>query len=416
VADTRPLHVLIAGGGLSGLAVAQGLVKNGHTVDVFERDRDLNRKQGYYLHMNAFGGEALRSVLPEDLFELYMETSRTTYQRQESIVLTDQFMELSSQPHLGPPNDGDRPHTGVHRRTLRQILSARLGDALHVGRPVTAYSEDVDGVTVTLADGSTARGDVLVGADGIRSVVRAARLPDVPIIPTGIRGIGVYGRVPLTPELREIVPVGLLDGVIIAVDRAGSRMLIGVFDPRQPVDRAAAGIAPDVVLDPVEPYIMVSCSVAKDTVVPPSAEWTAETPAMLRDSMRRAVEAWHPAAGEIISRLELDSIFMIPFGFIIPAESWEPSRVTLVGDAAHAMLPTIGMGANLALRDAEMLVDRLSQAGTGEADAVVAAIGAYEHDMRELAYPFHRMTLDHDKNFGGGALAKSGPGAGPDAG
>ena len=404
--DPRPLHVLIAGGGLSGLAVAQGLVKNGHTVEVFERDRDLNRKQGYYLHMNAFGGEALRGVLPDDLFALYQATSRTTYDRQESIVLHDHFGELSSQPHLGPPNSGETPHTGVHRRTLRQILSARLGDALRVGAAVTGYTEDADGVTVTLADGRTVRGDVLVGADGIRSAVRAQRLPEVPIIPTGVRGIGVYGRVPLTPELREIVPASLMDGVVIAVDRAGSRMLVGVFDPRQPVHEAPKEIAPDVTLDPVGPYLMVSCSVAPGTEVPPSAEWTAETPGLLRDSMQRAVANWHPAAAEIVGRMDLESIFMIPFGFIIPAQTWEPSRVTLVGDAAHAMLPTIGMGANLALRDAEHLVGQLTRAGRGEA-GLVDAIGDYEKDMRAVAYPFHAMTLDHDKNFGGGALAKA---------
>jgi 2-polyprenyl-6-methoxyphenol hydroxylase-like FAD-dependent oxidoreductase len=405
--ESRPLHVLIAGGGLSGLAVAQGLVKNGHSVEVFERDHDLNRKQGYYLHMNAFGGEALRSLLPDDLFALYQATSRSTYDRQESIVLHDHFGELSSQPHLGPPNKGETPHTGVHRRTLRQILAARLGDALHTGAAVTGYAEDADGVTATLADGRTTRGDVLVGADGIRSAVRAQRLPDVPIVATGVRGIGVYGRVPLTPELREIVPASLMDGVVIAVDRTGSRMLVGVFDPRQPVHEAPKTIAPDVTLDPVAPYMMVSCSVAPGTEVPPSAEWTAETPGLLRDSMQRAVAAWHPAAAEIVGRMELDSIFMIPFGFIVPAETWEPSRVTLVGDAAHAMLPTIGMGANLALRDAEHLVEQLVRAGRGDA-GLVTAIGDYEEDMREVAYPFHAMTLDHDKNFGGGALAEMG--------
>jgi 2-polyprenyl-6-methoxyphenol hydroxylase-like FAD-dependent oxidoreductase len=409
VTGIRPLHVLIAGGGLAGLALAQGLVKNGHIVEVFERDRDLNRKQGYYLHMNPFGGEALRSLLPGDLYALYQATSRVTYDRQESIVLNDRFGELSSQPHLGPPNTGEVPHTGVHRRTLRQILSARLGDALHVGAAVTGYTEDADGVTVTLADGRAARGDVLVGADGIRSAVRAQRLPEVPIIATGVRGIGVYGRVPLTPQLREIVPAGLMDGVVIAVDRAGSRMLVGVFDPRQSVHEAAAALAPDVTLDPVEPYLMVSCTVTPDTVVPPSAEWTAETPALLRASMQRAVRDWHPAAAEIVGRMDLDSIFMIPFGFIVPAETWEPSRVTLVGDAAHAMLPTIGMGANLALRDAERLVAHLVADG-------IAGIGAYEQDMRAVSYPFHRMTLDHDKNFGGGALAKAGSDAGTDAG
>jgi 2-polyprenyl-6-methoxyphenol hydroxylase-like FAD-dependent oxidoreductase len=404
VSETRPLHVLIAGGGLSGLAVAQGLVKNGHTVEVFERDRDLNRKQGYYLHMNAFGGEALRSLLPDDLFALYQATSRTTYERQESIVLNDQFGELSSQPHLGPPNKGEVPHTGVHRRTLRQILCARLGDALNIGAAVTGYTEDADGVTATLADGRTVRGDVLVGADGIRSAIRSQKLPGVPVVPTGVQGIGVYGRVPLTPELREIVPASLMDGVVIAVDRAGSRMLVGVFDPRRPVHEAPKDTAPDVTLDPVEPYLMVSCSTAPGTEVPPYAEWTAETPRLMRDSMQRAVAGWHPAAAEIVGRMDLASIFMIPFGFIVPAETWEPSRVTMVGDAAHAMLPTIGMGANLALRDAGQLVANLARAGRGET-GVVAAIGDYERDMREVAYPFHRMTLDHDKNFGGGALA-----------
>jgi 2-polyprenyl-6-methoxyphenol hydroxylase-like FAD-dependent oxidoreductase len=403
VSETRPLHVLIAGGGLSGLAVAQGLVKNGHTVEVFERDRDLDRKQGYYLHMNAFGGEALRSVLPDDLFALYQATSRTTYRRTESIVLTDQLHELSSQPHLGPPNDGDPPHTGVHRRTLRQILCARLGDSLHTGVSVTGYTEDADGVTATLSNGRTVRGDVLVGADGIRSAVRAQRLPEVPVVPTGIRGIGVYGRTPLTPELREMLPEGLLEGVIIAVDRAGSRLLLGTFDPRTPVHEAPKDIAPDVTLDPVGPYVMVSCSTSPGTVVPPSAE----TPAIMRESMLRAVTGWHPAAAELVGGMELDSIFMIPFGFVMPAENWEPSRVTLVGDAAHAMLPTLGMGANLALRDAQKLVERLT-GGPGTGPGLLAAIGAYEKDMREVAYPFHRMTLDHDKNFGGGALQKAG--------
>jgi 2-polyprenyl-6-methoxyphenol hydroxylase-like FAD-dependent oxidoreductase len=134
----------------------------------------------------------------------------------------------------------------------------------------------------------------------------------------------------------------------------------------------------------------------------------------MRDSMRQAVAAWHPAAAEIVGRMDLESIFMIPFGFIVPAETWEPSRVTLVGDAAHAMLPTIGMGANLALRDAAHLVEQLARAGRGDVP-VTDAIGAYEQDMREVAYPFHRMTLDHDKNFGGGGLAKTGPGADADA-
>jgi 2-polyprenyl-6-methoxyphenol hydroxylase-like FAD-dependent oxidoreductase len=397
------LHVLIAGGGLSGLALAQGLRKDGHHAEVFERDADDTRKIGYYLHMNADGGEALRRCLSADLFELYAQTSRRTYDRRESVVLDDQLNELSSQPHLGPPNDGDPPHTGVHRRTLRAILRARLGDSFHLGQPVTGYTETESYVQVTLADGSTAEGDVLVGADGIRSAVRNQKLPGTTVIDAGVRGLGVFGRTPLTPELAAQLPPNLFEGVIIAADRKGSRLLIAVYRPRQRPQVAAVAIAPDVTLEPVEDYVMISCSVPPGTAIPPATQWTASTPAMLRDAMLQAIDGWHPAARALVRNVDLASIFVIPFGFLEPASPWEPSRVTLVGDAAHAMLPTLGLGANLALRDAAHLLDQLSAQEAND-QSLTNAIGAYEQDMRDYVYPFMRMTMEHDRQFGGGAL------------
>ncbi len=404
------MHVLIAGGGLSGLCLAHGLRKAGHTCDVFERDPDFSRRTGYMLHMNPYGGEGLRTCLPDDLYELYLETSRRTPDRRESIVLSDQLDELSTQPHLGPPNEGPRPHTGVHRRTLRQILLARLDDSLHLGMPAASYEETDSGVRLNLADGTTAEGDVLVGADGIRSAIRAQRLPKVSVIDTGIDGIGVFGRSPLTPEVVAELPPLLRQGVIIIADRAGHRLLLGAFQPRQEIASAPTAIASDVTLEPVEDYMMVSCSVAEGTTVPPNREWTAETPAMLRDSMLRALDGWHPAARGIVERLELESMFSIPFGFLEPPEPWQSSRVTLIGDAAHAMLPTLGMGANLSLRDAGLLSERLAAVGRGEQN-LIEAIAGYEADMREVVYPIMRMAMEHDKNFGGGALERVGEGA-----
>ncbi len=399
------MHVVIAGAGLSGLCLAQGLVKDGHTVAIYERDTDARRRIGYYLHVNADGGEALRRCLPADLFELYVETSRKTYNRREAVVFDDQLHELSSSPHLGPPNDGERPHTGVDRRTLRRILLARLDDVYHQGVAVTSFEQSAESVSVRLSDGTSAQGDVLVGADGIRSAVRQQLLPNSAVIEAGVDGLGVYGRTPLTRALRAQLPPELYEGVIIAADRHGSRMLVAAFQPRREIATAAHAIAPDVTLDPVPDYVMVSCSVVAGTVIPRASAWTDDTPALLRDAMLAAIDGWHPALRALVENVDLSSIFVIPFGRLDPPDAWEPSRVALIGDAAHAMLPTLGMGANLALKDAARLVEQLDRADRGEVD-IATAVGTAESGMRDYVYPFMRMTMDHDANFGGGALAK----------
>jgi 2-polyprenyl-6-methoxyphenol hydroxylase-like FAD-dependent oxidoreductase len=176
------MHVIIAGGGLSGLALAHGLIKDGHTVTVLERDNDLNARAGYYLTLNDFGGQALRRCLPDDLFALYQRASRRTPQRRASIVMTPGLQEISSQPSMALSSDPEFPDTGIHRRTLRQILSARLDGVMRLGTRALSYVEDADGVTVTCDDGSTVRGDILVAADGVRSVIRDQRLPQTRIV------------------------------------------------------------------------------------------------------------------------------------------------------------------------------------------------------------------------------------------
>ncbi|HWS36087.1 MAG TPA: FAD-dependent monooxygenase [Actinoplanes sp.] len=75
----------------------------------------------------------------------------------------------------------------------------------------------------------------------------------------------------------------------------------------------------------------------------------------------------------------------------VPINAWEPSTVTVVGDAVHAMSPAAGIGANTALRDAHVLGDHLLAAAKGEI-TVLDAIGAYEQSMREYAYQAVRKS------------------------
>jgi salicylate hydroxylase len=369
------MHVLIAGGGLGGLCLAQGLRKAGVSFDVYERHPEAERKIGYRLHMNATGGEALRACLPDDLFELYLETSRTTPPREVAVVITPNCDEITSMPHMGPPNEGERPHTAVNRQTLRQIMLGRIGDNVHAGRAAIGFDQDGDGVTVHLDDGTTARGDVLVGADGIASAVRAKLLPDVPIIPAPVEGIREFARTPLPPEVVAELPEILMSGFVIASDGAGRSMAIGAFTPRRPVAEAAADIAPDVHVDPVEPYMMI----AGDLSTPLS-------------------DAWHPALRGLVERLDPGTLFENSFRRLDPTPAWPSSRVTLLGDAIHAMLPTRGQGGNMALRDAAALARALIDEG-------VDGIAGYEQEMRDVVYPIMQVSADHSSIGGGGLRA-----------
>ena len=398
------MHVLIAGGGLSGLCLAQGLTAAGISCAVYERDPDLTRRAGYRITMNGDGGDALERCLAPDLYELYLQCSRTTPPRRVSVVIDEQCVERTTAPHLGPPNDGERPHTAIDRRTLRQILAARLGDRIHPGAAVVDYSRKGEGVVVELADGARVEGDVLVGADGVASAVRARLLPEVEIIDTGVRGLGVFARTPLSPEIHDALPPVLLDGFVIASDADGVTLALGAMDPREAPERAAARLAPDLTLDPVEPYMMLSGGVRPGTVIPAPGAWGPETPAEVHAQMRDAVSDWHPALRGLVERIDRDTLFSAHFKRLDPTPAWESSNVTVIGDAIHAMLPTFGMGGNTSLRDAALLSSGLQRTAAGER-SVSEAVAGYEAAMREYVYPIMEMSADHDR-FGGGGLRR----------
>jgi 2-polyprenyl-6-methoxyphenol hydroxylase-like FAD-dependent oxidoreductase len=400
-------HVLIAGGGLSGLCLAQGLVSAGVSCAVYERDADLRRRTGYRITLNGDGGNALEQCLSPDLYELYLQCSRNTPPRRMSVVINDQCEELSTAPHLGPPNDGPRPHTAIDRLTLRQILAARLDHVIHTGAAAAGWERDGGRVRLHLADSTVAEGDVLVGADGVNSVVRRTLLPEAEVVDTGVRGLGIFMRTPLTPEIHDALPPILLDGFVIAADRRGVTLAMGGMDPRRATDEAAAELAPDVTLDPVEPYMMLSGALAPGTPIPAPGDWTPDTAAEMHEQMTAAVAGWHPALRGLVQRIDRTTMFATHFKRLEPTPAWEPSNVTVMGDAIHAMLPTFGMGGNTSLRDAAILAGALTSVQRGERE-LPDAIGAYEAAMREYVYPIMEMSADHDR-FGGGGLRREEP-------
>ncbi|MEU6132263.1 NAD(P)/FAD-dependent oxidoreductase [Saccharopolyspora sp. NPDC047091] len=386
-----PCHVLIAGGGMGGLCLAQGLRRRGISCAVYESAPGIVRS-GYRLHMNAAGGGALRQCLPDHLYELYVQTSRAKPRRERLVLLDHLARELGTRPHIGPANDPERPHTAVDRRALRQIMSVGLDDVLHFGRTVTGFEDDGERVRLLFTDGSSATGDVLVAADGIRSAVRRQLLPHVATVDTGARGVA--SRAPLTDELVAALPAALFDGFAIATGPDGTTFAYGAYQPRRPVAEAAAELAPGADIDPVEPYLMVNFGLPRNgplaTEVPDL--WRA-TPERLHAAMRTAVTGWHPALAELVEHVDPETLLRQSLRHLEPAEPWATGRVTLLGDAIHAMPPTFGAGANSALRDAAALANALQRAAQDDSD-LLAEIAAYEADLRAEVFPVLRASAD----------------------
>lgn len=390
------MKVLIAGGGIAGLTLAHGLGRAGIEFEVFERASREGAPTGYRLTLDGDGGGALEACLPAELYERYVLASHRTPSRPDvAVVIDSQCRELTTAPHIGPPNQGEPPHTAIDRATLRAILSSGLGDAIHYQAHVTGFEASADGVRVRLSDGREVDGDVLVGADGIGSPVRRQLMPEVQIVPAPVGALGLFGRSPLTDEILAELPELLSAAFVIARDDRGVMLSLGQCVPRQ----LEPGVTP--------PYMMLSGGVPAGTVVPEPASWSDRTPEAMLHAMREGVAEWHPAIRGLVERIEPGTLFSYPFRRLNPTPPWPSSRVTLVGDSITAMLPTLGKGANMAMRNAAVLRDQLAAADRGERP-LLEAIGAYEEDMREATYWLMELAADHDR-FGGGGLKRDAP-------
>ncbi|WP_163507806.1 FAD-dependent oxidoreductase [Fodinicola acaciae] len=387
----KPLHVVVIGGGIGGLCLAQGLKQAGVSVAVYERDRTPDsRTQGYRINVNSTGAVALHDCLPPALWRVLVATAGDAGR---GIGFLDEKMrELVLLGNDGPAADPDDPLNTEHavsRITLRKILLAGLADLVHFDKEFLRYKENSDGtVTAYFADGSRATGDVLIGADGTRSRVREQLVPRATT--TQIPAIGVAGKLMLTPETLAWLPEILLarknvfwpkrDFLFTAVfrrredpaqvaERLGDQLLALGLDPRELVEDSRDN-----------DYILWALIGSSDTF---PAGFTELTGPPILDVVGDRIRDWHPSLRRLVK--DADQLRAVGFTAAAPVEAWPSRRVTVLGDAIHHMPPVGGLGGNTALWDANLLRRTLISVAAGEKE-LVAGIGAYEAAMREHGF------------------------------
>ncbi|WP_327118035.1 FAD-dependent monooxygenase [Nocardia sp. NBC_01730] len=390
-----PLHVLVAGGGIGGLALANGLRKAGVSVTVYERDRHrTDRVQGFRIHINPPGSRALQELLSPELFRAFIDNSGKG--GNGFGFVTEQMKELVSLDPETAVAPGKGRHYGISRITLRQILLAELDDLVHYGTAVTGYRQLPDGrVEAHFADGTSAIGDVLVGADGGTSRVRAQLLPHADRVDTGI--VTVAGKFALTAESRAKIAPEFLNSPLSVMPPKSFGMFIAPHEFEQPTaervggNDGAAELVPGVLFDNTQPYVFWAFA-AKRADYATDRELESLSARELHELVDRMIAGWSPQLRRLVGESATDTVTLIPIRTSVPVEPWETTAVTLLGDAVHSMTPFRGIGANVALRDARLLCANLVAADRGELP-VLQAIHGYEAQMIDYGFAAVRASL-----------------------
>jgi salicylate hydroxylase len=326
-----PTKVLIAGAGLGGLAAAACLMKRGFAVRVFEQAPELG-EIGAGIQQSANSVKVLYDLgLRAELDRWGVKPQDYEFRRFDTGELLHKiaFAGAHEEKH-------GTPYYHLHRADFHRMLveKARSMDpaCITLNARVIGFTETERGVTVTLADGTQVSGDVLVGADGIKSAIRPAIAGEMPPRYTGY----VAWRV-IVP--REKLPAGIMDKV----------------------GAVWCGPKNHCVL-----YWLRSGSLLNFVGCPEHAEWDDESWTQRRpwEELKADYAGWHPKIQAILDAAARDECYRWALNDRTPVRNWSTARVTLLGDAAHPTLPFLAQGACMAIEDGAVLARALEGAGS----------------------------------------------------
>ncbi|THV52075.1 hypothetical protein BGAL_0090g00270, partial [Botrytis galanthina] len=247
--------VLIAGAGIGGLCLAQGLKKAGIDFHVYERDQASDyRLQGYRIRIHSEGTDALQQCLPDDIYQLFEDTCAEMRlgPGSQADPLTGEILPPQAQQFgKGPPPMFRNART-VDRRVFRDVLLTGLENHVSFGKEFSHYTtNNSDSITITFSDHTSATGTLLIGADGVHSRVRKQFLPSH--IPLDTGGRIIYGKTPLSTELTDTFPPEMLRSMSIIRDPHGPTPSITLLEPITFKLRSASSPALPIALP--HPYI-----------------------------------------------------------------------------------------------------------------------------------------------------------------
>jgi salicylate hydroxylase len=341
----RAYKILIAGAGIGGLAAASCLTMAGHAVEIYEQAPELG-EIGAGIQISANAMHVLRHIGVETaITKVGVRPGAYVFRLHDTGEIIQRFALSHAHERLH-----GAPYTQIHRADLHDILAAKAREfdpgIVRLDRKVVGFSETGDGVTLQFADGSGATGDLLIGADGLKSAVRAQIVGEVPASYTG------------DAAWRLTVPV--------------ERLPSGLLDPVMSVFMGPAGHA-------VCYYLRASAllnfvgMIETDEVS--EEAWTIKFP---WEALKADFRGWHPIIQAVIDAADRDQCYRWSLHNRPPIMKWSTARAAMLGDAAHPTLPYLAQGAVMAIEDGAVLTRALAMA-----PSVPEALQLYERNRVE---------------------------------
>ena len=324
---SKQQKIAIIGAGLGGLACAIALHKKGYNVQVYEKAQDF-RPVGGGLGLLPNGSKILDVIEPGIVEELKNSGCHV----KETVLKNAQGETIRSNPANRFEDKYGFPLITVWWWRLQQVLASKLPpNIIHLNHCCTGFSQDDEGVDIYF-DGKEIRADLLIGADGIKSVVRANLIADGE--PNYLNSVARSGVIKCKQQVLNSGEFGFVRGhrELMYLLNVGDGDIAWVY--RHPSSDFSLSTNKDA---------------AKSLVLDKIAQWG--------KPLRSLVE--ETPSERILERAICDRL---------PLDCWSQGRVTLLGDAAHPMSPSLGQGANSSFEDAWVLAECLSNASDiGEA-------------------------------------------------
>jgi salicylate hydroxylase len=339
--------ILIAGAGIGGLAAACCLLKAGHRVEVYEQAPQL-AEVGAGIQISANAMHVLRYLgVGDSIAKVGVKPQAYVFRLHDTGEVIQRFSLSDEHERLH-----GAPYTQLHRADFHEILAARLREldpnAVRLNHKVTGFSETGSGIQLRFADGSTAQGDFLIGADGLKSVVRGQIVGDLAATYTGDAAWRITVPVERLPRdfLEQVMSVFMgPGGHVVCYYLRGGKLLnfVGLVE-----------------IDEIS-----------------EESWTVKFP---WDQLKTDFRGWHPIIQTIIDAADKDQCYRWSLHYRLPIQNWSIDRATLLGDAAHPTLPYLAQGAAMAIEDGAVLARALSMS-----DSIPAALQLYQRNRIDRA-------------------------------